>query len=176
MWPFKKKSADHALRELVDNLSKTLGDRFQSFLIYGSKASGEFRENHSDVNVFVVLENTSWETLELMAEPIRLWKKEGHPAPVFVQASELPAYAKSLPIEFLDMQDHHKVLQGSDPLQGFVVDRSNLRAQCSQELAVKLLKLRQSVLATKGHPKDLRGYSFRFFAKCAHALPGRPAP
>src|ERR1017187_6025016 len=56
MWPFKKKSADHALKEFVDSLAKDLGPRLVSVLVYGSKASGEDREGQSNVNVFLVLE------------------------------------------------------------------------------------------------------------------------
>ena len=59
MWFKKKKSADHALKELVDGLSTALGPKLLSVLLYGSKASGEFQEDRSDVNVFMVLENDS---------------------------------------------------------------------------------------------------------------------
>ncbi len=156
MWPFKKKSAEHALQELIDGLSNVLGPKLLSVLIYGSKASGEFHEDHSDVNVFILLADVSGETLKLMSKPLRTWVKAGHSTPVFVQKSELPLYANSLPIEFLDMKDHHKVVFGSDPLEGLSIDRSNLRAQCSLELSIKLLKLRQAVILIDGDPKRLR--------------------
>ena len=155
MWPFKKKSADHALRELVNSLAKALGPRLISVLVYGSKASGEYREGYSNVNVFLILETASQETLELMAAPVRAWLKAGHPVPVFVPQAELKAYADHLPIEFLDMQDHHQVVYGTDPLQGLTVDRGHLRAQCAEELSVKLLKLRQATLLAEGDEKRL---------------------
>lgn len=155
MWPFKKKSADHALREFVDSLAKALGPRLISVLVYGSKASGEYREGHSNVNVFLVLDTVSQETLDVMAAPVRAWMKAGHPVPVFLPRSELTVYADHLPIEFLDMQDHHQVIYGTDPLQGLTVDRSHLRALCAQELSVKLLKLRQATLLAEGDEKRL---------------------
>jgi len=156
MWPFKKKSADHALKELVEGLSSALGEKLISVLLFGSKASGEFHEEHSDVNVLILLKNSAQETLGLMAKPLRSWLRAGHPLPVFVPQSELASYAKGLPIEFLDMQDHHKVLYGSDPLADLMVDRSHLRAQCVQELSVKLLKLRQAMPLAGGNGKRLR--------------------
>jgi hypothetical protein len=155
MWPFKKKSADHALSELVDGLAKALGTRLVSVLVYGSKASGEYREGQSNVNVFLVLETASQETLDLMNAPVRAWLKAGHPVPVFVPQAELQAYADHLPIEFLDMQDHHQVVYGTDPLQGLSVDRRDLRAQCALELSTKLLKLRQAILLAEGDEKRL---------------------
>src|SRR5438552_10576690 len=156
MWFFKKKRAEHALQELVDGLSQALGPKLVSVVLYGSKASGEYREGSSDVNVFLVLEDVSTETLEQMAKPIRAWMKAGHPMPVFVQKNELAAYAKGLPIEFLDMQDHHKVIFGSDPIEGLTIDRTNLRAQCLQELSVKQLKLRQGSMMAEENVKKLR--------------------
>jgi hypothetical protein len=108
------------------------------------------------VNVFLLLEDVSTETLEQMAKPIRAWMKAGHPMPVFVQKNELAAYAKGLPVEFLDMQDHHKVIFGSDPLEALRVDRTNLQSQCLQELSTKLLKLRQAALLADANSKKLR--------------------
>jgi predicted nucleotidyltransferase len=156
MWFFQKKRAEHALQELVDGLSQSLGPKLVSVILYGSKASGEYHEGSSDVNVFLVLEDVSAETLDLMAKPFRRWRKAGHPMPVFVQKHELPIYAKSLPVEFLDMQDHHKVIFGTNPLAGLKVDRTNLRSQCLQELAIKQLKLRQSLVVADANAKRLR--------------------
>src|SRR6266404_6289672 len=148
--------AEHALQEMVEGLSQALGPKLVSVILYGSKASGEYREGSSDVNVFLVLEDVSTETLELIAKPIRAWMKAGHPMPVFVQKSELAIYAKSLPVEFLDMQDHHKVIFGSDPLEGLAVDRAHLRSQCLQELSTKQVKLRQAALLVDSNAKKLR--------------------
>ena len=56
MWFTKKKSSEHALKELVDALSHSLGPKLLSVILYGSSASGEFREGRSDVNVFILIE------------------------------------------------------------------------------------------------------------------------
>jgi hypothetical protein len=157
MWFLKKKRAEHSLQELVDGLSQSLGSGLLSVVLYGSKASGEYREGSSDVNVFFVVADMSAETLERMAKPMGQWCKAGHPMPVFIQKNELSLYARSLPIEFLDMQDHHKVIFGSNPFEGLTIDRVHLRAQCLQELCVKLSKLRQAILIAGGNAKRLRG-------------------
>jgi hypothetical protein len=152
----RRKSAEHALRDLSDGLMKALGDKLISLLLYGSKASGEFRDDGSDVNVFLVLEDASWETLQLLNKPFRQWAQAGHASPVFVPKNELQIYADSLPVEFLDMQDHHKVLFGPDLIQGLNVSRSHLRAQCAQELSVKEYKLRQAIVLAGTDANRLR--------------------
>jgi hypothetical protein len=156
MWPFKKTSSDRALKEFVDGLSQALGPTLKSVLVYGSKASGEYQEGRSGINLFYVVDDASWEALGRMSETVRRWHRAGHPLPVFIEEKELPGYAKSLPIEFLDMQDHHEVLFGPDPLQGLSVDRTHLRAQCLWELSVKQLALRQAVVLAEGSAKRLR--------------------
>jgi hypothetical protein len=157
MWPFKSRSADEALKELVDALSTALGESLVSVLIFGSKASGEYREGRSNVNVFILLSTISEDILERMRAPISSWMKAGHSMPVFLPQAELKAYADNLPIEFLDMQDHHKLILGTvDPLQALIVDRRHLRAQCIQELSIKLLKLRQMLVLLGNNPKSLR--------------------
>jgi hypothetical protein len=108
------------------------------------------------VNVFVLSEDLSWETLGLASKPVLSWLGAGHRMPVFVPKNELAFYANNLPIEFLDMQDHHKVVFGPDPLHGISVDRTHLRAQCAQELSLKQLKLRQAIMAAGGREKRLR--------------------
>ena len=103
---------------------------------------------------------TTPETLAAMSGVFRAWMKTGHPLPVFIQKSELQTYADSLPIEFLDMQDHRRVIFGSDPLAG--IDGEPLgasRAMPSGTFAIKLLKLRQAVLLADGNEKSCGTFS-----------------
>src|ERR1051326_6414720 len=152
----RRQTSEHALDELVKGLTAALGKKLVSVILFGSKVSGEFREDRSDGNVFLVLEDISGETMERLRAPIKAWMKTGHPMPVLVQGGELEAYAKSLPIEFLDMQDHHKVVFGDDPLLKLIVSRDRLKAQCAIELSIKLLKLRQAVILAGNKLERLR--------------------
>jgi hypothetical protein len=155
-WFKLKKSADECIQEFVGELSRALDKKLASVVLFGSKASGEYREGRSDINVFVVLEDVCWGTLQAMAPAVRRWLKAGNPMPVIVQRDEVRQSARGLPIEFLDMQDHHRVLIGTDPLRDLVIDRVHLRAQCEHELVVKQLKLRQAVTMAAGNSKRLR--------------------
>jgi len=59
------------------------------------------------------------------------------------------------PIEFLDMQEQHRLLAGEDVLKDLKISQGNLRLQCEQELKGKLLHLRRSYLETKGDARRL---------------------
>jgi len=142
----KKKPAKEALDDLRQSLFDALGDGLVTLLVFGSYASGEFREGESNLNTFLILKDSNAQTLAALSGPFRHWTRQGHPAPVLIEEREWAVYARALPIEFFDMKDHHQVLCGKDPFLSHTVDPSNLHAQCEEELSIKLLKLRQSVI------------------------------
>jgi len=102
------------LKELVSKLEHAFHDRLISVVLYGSGASQDHHEKFSDLNVFCVLkEITPRELAE--AEPVlKWWRGHGQPAPLLMTEEEAHNSADSFPIEFRDMQDHRKVLQGVD--------------------------------------------------------------
>jgi predicted nucleotidyltransferase len=140
-------TAEHDLSNLVDTLRSTLGNHLASVILFGSMASGEFREGPSDINLLVVLGPCSPAQLATLAKPLKRWTKRGHPAPLFATSVELPAIARSHPIEFLDILDHHRICYGIEVLSGLLVDRRWLRAQCEHDLSLLILRLRQGVAA-----------------------------
>src|SRR5438105_889317 len=116
-WPpfFKpKKDPERDLRVLTDALRSALADQLKSVIVFGSMASGEFHVERSDVNVLVVAD-VSFDGLGRMAPALKKWSAEGHTAPVVVGPSDLAGYARSFPIEFFDMLDHHRLLFGNNP-------------------------------------------------------------
>jgi hypothetical protein len=86
------------------------------------------------------------------------------------------------PIEFLDMQTHHRTLWGPDLLAGLRIGAEPLRRQCELELRGKLLKLRQAYVESSRSPKDLEAVLVsaasglvvlaRTFLRLAHAEEG----
>lgn len=147
--PMQEKRADAALERLKGDLERALGTGLKSLVVFGSHASGEFRVGRSDVNVLVVVDDIHWDNLQRLQAPLKAWAKAGHAPPVLLQENELSVYARALPIEFLDMRDHHRLLAGVDPFTNLALDSSHLRHQIEQELSVKQLKLRQ-VMAVSG--------------------------
>jgi len=151
----KKKSAAQALAKVKEDLQRALGDDLVCLLVFGSYASGEYQPGRSNLNLFLMIQDSNDRTLSQMEPVFRDWTRQGQPVPVIIEAAELSVYARSLPIEFLDMRDHHRVLLGEDPFTHTTVDLSNLRAQCEQELSIKLLKLRQATTLLSKQPKKL---------------------
>jgi hypothetical protein len=74
---------------------------------------------------------------------------------MFFDPEYLHASLDVFAIEFLDMQERHRVLFGPDLLADLSVGQANLRFQCEQELRGKLLRLRQSYVESAHAPSDL---------------------
>ena len=131
------------LKELLDRLTKALGDRLVSVVLYGSAASGDHHQGFSDLNVLCVLPEVTPRELAA-AEPIfRWWREQQNPAPLLLSEHELRTSTDCFAIEFHDIQAHYRILQGQDVIADLQVDNSFYRAQVEHELRAKLLRLRQ---------------------------------
>lgn len=152
----RKRNPQHDLEKLVQALQKQNGNHLKSVVLFGSMASGEFQESHSDINLLVVLDDAAVPALESLSPVLRRWTGKGHPLPILLTAGELPAFSRALPIEFLDILDHHRVVAGENVLQNLSVDPQYLRAHCEQQLALILLKLRQAAALAGGKETKIR--------------------
>src|SRR5262249_38060623 len=145
-----------ALNQLLEKLAKALGDRLVSVVLYGSAATGEHHEGFSDLNVLCVLQDvTSRELAD--AEPIfRWWREKKNPAPLLLSEHEVQTCSDCFAIEFHDIKNQHRILQGKDVISDLVVDDSFYRAQVEHDLRAKLLRLRQKASGALSDPDVLR--------------------
>src|SRR5579872_5611687 len=96
----RKKNPQKDLETLVQMLQNKSESHLKSIVLFGSMASGEFQESHSDINVLVILNDAALSTLSPLAAILRTWTDRGHPAPIFLTLQELSTFARALPIEF----------------------------------------------------------------------------
>ena len=168
-----------AVRTLVDDLTRELGDRLRSVVLYGSAARGDYQERTSDLNLLLVLNDLDAAALDALAAPLARWRRRGQPLPRLFTAELIAASADVFPIEFLDLQRHRVVVTGDDPLAGVEIRRDHLRLQCERELREKLMRLREGYLEAGGRPKELKrlltgSYTtfLALFRGCLHLLGG----
>ncbi|MBI4481893.1 MAG: hypothetical protein HY652_03280 [Acidobacteria bacterium] len=135
---------------------RLLGDNLKSVVLYGSAASGDFVEGHSDLNLLLVLEQVDLKRLRQGGRLFKSWVRRGNPAPLVFTTAEMQRSADVFPIEFLDMKESHQVLYGLDPLEGLDVDPKNLRLQCENELRGKLVRLRSLYLPISDRPRAVK--------------------
>ena len=135
-----------SLDELVTQLQHAHGSSLVGIVLYGSKATADKASGGADHNVLVIVETLSMETLRSLGQTARAWQEAGNPPPLFLTREEWLSSADVFPMEYADILERHRVLAGTLPLEGIVVDATHLRLQVEQEALGKLLRLRRAVM------------------------------
>jgi len=170
------------LKELVDRLQAAARDNLQAVALYGSAATGEFHEGHSDLNILCLVKHAVSSDLEALHGVTEWWtKKDNHPPLIFTH-DELQRSADVFAIELLDMKSRHRILFGEDFLTTLEVPLNLHRLQVERELRTNWLRLRQAILAApldaKSHLGIMTHSLSAFCALFRHALLalGQPMP
>jgi hypothetical protein len=142
--------AKMTLEELVAQLRAAFGAELRSVVLYGSAASGEHIPKRSDYNVLVLVDALDVTRLGAVAAVVRAWSEAGNPPPFTLTLEEWRRSADVFPMEYVDIQDRHRVLHGDSPFNGVRVAPADLRRQLESEAMGKLLHLRQGVLGAGG--------------------------
>jgi predicted nucleotidyltransferase len=145
--------AEQDLTDLVTKLKDAAGSNLLSVILYGSAATKEFHEGHSDFNVLCVTRNLCRDDLAKLHAPSAWWVKKGHPAPLYFTLEELHHSADIFAIELLDIQAAHRILYGEDVVVSLHVPMDLHRLHVERELRNNTLRLRQFYLR---HPSDSR--------------------
>ncbi len=144
------------VEELATQLKQAHGAGLRSIVLYGSAATNENVEGHSDTNVLVIVESIELETLRKLGPTTRAWQEAGNAPPLTLTVDEWNRSADIFPMEYADILERHKLLSGELPLEGIEVSPSDLRLQVEHEAMGKLLRLRRGVMSAGMDPKRQR--------------------
>ncbi|MDD5688100.1 MAG: hypothetical protein PHE88_09760 [Elusimicrobia bacterium] len=137
------------LNKFVEEIKIIYGENLKSIVLYGSKASGEHTEKHSDDNLLLILGEIKFSDLKSVGKTMKSWIKNGNHPPLLFTIEQLKKSTDVFPIEFLDMKDNRKILYGEDPFKNLEIKNTHLRHECEFELKGKLLKLRQGYMVSQ---------------------------
>ncbi|ULA65760.1 MAG: hypothetical protein LZF86_250016 [Nitrospira sp.] len=138
------------LRAYVKDVQRVYGDVLEGLLLYGSAVRGEFLPGRSNLNIVLVVQSIKAEQLKKYSALHRRWAKEQIVVPLFVTQGDLPAMSLVFPLEYLELQEYHRLLAGQDPFVGFKVDQRHLLAEVLQSLRGNLLRVRQRFIEGGG--------------------------
>ena len=139
--------------ELVDWLKNAATTNLKAVVLYGSAVTSEFHEQHSDLNILVVVDQASAAELEKLQPVAEWWAKKGNPPPIVFTMDELARSADVFAIELLDMKRHHRMLYGVDFFEVFEVPMNLHRLQVERELRTAWLQLRRAILTAPRKPE-----------------------
>jgi len=138
-------TAEEKVDKFVQRLRERGGGNVQSIILYGSAVAGDFHSEFSDLNVFCVLRDTSFQSLAALQSATKWWQGQRQPPPLFMTQNEIQRSTDVFTIEFMDMLQYHRVLYGEDVLEKVEVPPRFHRLQVEYELREKLMLLRQAV-------------------------------
>jgi Nucleotidyltransferase domain len=139
------------ISDFVSRIQAAAGANLESVILFGSAVAGDFHPELSNVNLFCVIRDSSFAALQALASAVQWWNTQKQPPPLFMTRDEIERSADVFTIEFLDMQQHHRVLFGEDVLQGLTIPLNLHRLQVEYELREKLALLRQHLLLAAGN-------------------------
>lgn len=156
------------LERFIRGLSDIYKDDLVSVILYGSLASGEFSSKHSNVNIAIVLNDTTLNNIAKISKLLN-FKRYRRFNPIFLTGDYIRRSSDVFPIEFLDMKENHILLYGKDVLKDLDVDMRNLRFQCEQELKAKLINVKRLYLRILDR-SALQNLLFRSLTSVLHIL------
>ena len=151
----ENKFPEEKITEFVTRVREAAGNNLECVILYGSAASGDFQPEFSNLNMFCVLRDSSFAALQALSSVARWWDRQKQPPPLFMTRTELESSSDVFSIELMDMQHHHRVLFGEDPLRGLQVSAQHHRIQVEYELREKLILLRQQLLLVSGNDRRI---------------------
>lgn len=131
------------LHAYVKDVKALFGEQLEGVLLYGSAVRGEFLVGRSNLNLLLLVSSYDQAVLKKYGALHRRWSKEHILAPLFLTEEELRSSAPVFPLEYLEIQEQHRVLGGRDPFVGFRVDTARLAAEVRQGFMASLFRLRQ---------------------------------
>jgi hypothetical protein len=152
-----------ALDAATAALKKTLGENLHSLLLYGSAVRGNLQAGVSDLNLLILLEESTPDAHAAIAGairgPVRI-------EPFILGRALLGRSIQAFAVKFLSIRRNYRVLHGADPFADLILDESLAKFLCEQ--AVRNLRLRcVRAFVVLGHERFR--YS-AFLAKLSSAL------
>ena len=142
---------EKTINDFVSRLRAAAGANLESVILFGSAVAGDFHPEFSNVNLFCVIRDSSFASLQSLAPAVKWWNAQKQPPPLFMTRDEIEHSTDVFTIELLDMQRHHRVLFGEDVVQGLSIPANLHRLQVEYELREKLALLRQHLLLASGN-------------------------
>jgi hypothetical protein len=142
--------SENKINEFVERIRGAAGANLESIILFGSAVSGDFHSEFSNVNLFCILRDTSFSSLQALAPVAQWWDRQKQPLPLLMTREDLLRSTDVFTIELIDMQQHHRVLFGDDVLKDLHIPLDLHRVQVEYELREKLILFRQQLLLASG--------------------------
>ncbi len=133
--------------KVAAQIAGDLGENLRSMVLFGTAIRGGYAPAHQEVNIMVMVEDASTKAMGPIEKSLAAWVKKGNAAPLIFERVEWQGSTDVFPIEVEDMREAHELIAGTDPFEGVVTNRDDLRQELEREVRGKLLQLRAQYAA-----------------------------
>ena len=145
------------LQALTESLEKALGKNLAALIVYGSAARGGWLPEESDIDVIVVLDDTSLPHLHAIAEPLTQARYRARVEAMIHKTDNLPYAADVFPLLYDDLRQKHVILSGKDVFAGLHISDTHRRLRIEQELREARIRMRRAVVDAMGSEANIAG-------------------
>lgn len=151
-------AATHAtLQALKEGLEKALGNNLAALVVYGSAARGGYVPEESDIDVIVVLDDTSLPELHKIAPLLMEARYRGRVEAMILKRAHLAPAADVFPLFYDDLKQRHVILAGADVFTGLEIADHHRRLRIEQELREARIRMRRAVVDALGSESTIAG-------------------
>ena len=163
-------NVDTILEHAVDSLRQALGENLYSCCVYGSAVRGNMIVGLSDINLLVVLNESSTAAHKQVESALRKYPKID---PFILGRRGFERSVRAFAPKFASIQQHYRIIHGADPLAGITLDPKLEKFLCEQ--ALRNLRLRMVFsFVTRHKNKDYNHFLVRnvtpIFVQISEAL------
>ncbi len=131
------------IRSYTKEVANLFGTLLEGVILYGSAVRGDFLPGRSNLNFLLLLAAHDRPKLAAYAKLHKKWARQQVIVPLLLTETELTASVALFPLEYIEIQEQHRLLTGRDPFIGLHIDFAGLDLQIRQNLRANLLRLRQ---------------------------------
>jgi predicted nucleotidyltransferase len=161
---------DTILEHAVDSLRQAVGENLYSCCVYGSAVRGNMIVGLSDINLLIVLNESTAAAHKVVEAALRKYPKVD---PFILGRRGFERSVRAFAPKFASIQQHYRIIHGADPLAGITLDPKLEKFLCEQ--ALRNLRLRMVFsFVTRHKNKDYNHFLVRnvtpFFVQFSEAL------
>ncbi|HYF48282.1 MAG TPA: nucleotidyltransferase domain-containing protein [Planctomycetota bacterium] len=142
-----------ALDRCVVGLKRSLHDNLYSLALYGSAARGNFTPGVSDINVLIILEQSTPEAHQAIAEVLH---EAPNIEPLVMGRRGLERSLQCFLPKFLSIRRNYHILAGADALQEVQVNQDVYRFLCEQSARNLRLRLKRAFIKRENDERWVR--------------------
>jgi len=154
-------AARKPLERLRDDLVAAQGDNLAALLVYGSAVRGGYDPQSSDIDVVVVLKDTSMAHLTACSGPLLTARFRSRVEAMILKLNNIAAAADVFPLLYDDIRSCHVLLAGSDPFSSLEIADAHRRLRIEQELREARIRMRRAIVDAMGEDKAIAGALIR---------------